>query len=56
MELCSKLEVISEPEFNERQLDYLARVERQVDDIHHCLQALSAARQDDMSAEKVAII
>ena len=56
VELCSKLEVISEPEFNERQLDYLARVERQVDDIHHCLQALSAARQDDMSAEKVAII
>ncbi len=56
VELCAKLEVISEPDFTERRHDYLARVERQVGEIRDCLQSLPAAVGGDRPAEKAAIV
>jgi two-component system sensor histidine kinase RpfC len=56
VELCAKLEVISEPDFRNRGLDYLAKVERQLHEIRNCLEAVSTDRPNDVSAEKVATI
>ena len=56
VELCSRLEVISEPEFRDRRFDYLAKVERNVDAIRDCLEALSDSRHDNPSAEKFATV
>ena len=55
-ELCSKLEVISEPEFSDRRFDYLAKVERQVDQIRVCLEEVATASHDKPPSEKVALI
>ncbi len=56
VELCSKLEVISEPEFRDRGFDYLAKIERQVEDIRNCLEAVVAASHENVSVEKVASV
>ena len=56
VELCSKLEVISEPEFRDRRFDYLAKIERQVEDIRNCLETVVAASHENLSVEKVASV
>ena len=56
VETCSKLEVISEPDFNDRRFEYLAKIERQVSEIRLCLEAITAANQAHLAAEKVALI
>ena len=54
VELCSKLEVISEREFSDRRFEYLAIVERDLDQVRQCLEAASS--DEETPVEKVAII
>ena len=56
VETCSKLEVISEPDFNDRRFEYLAKIERQVSEIRLCLEAITAANHPHLTAEKAALI
>ncbi|MEH6789560.1 ATP-binding protein [Parasphingorhabdus sp.] len=56
VETCAMLEVISEPEFRNRRFEYLARIERQVDDIRTCLEARSANSEEDQTGEKAAML
>jgi len=56
VELCSRLEVISEPEFSAQRFDYLAKVERHVEAIRHCLEAVSPESDENPSAEKLAAV
>ena len=48
--------MISEPEFSDRRFDYLAKVERQVDQIRICLEKVATASHDQPPSEKVALI
>jgi len=56
VELCSRLEVISEAEFGDRRFDYLEKVERHVDAIRDCLESASATSHDKLSADKFATV
>ena len=55
-ETCSKLEVITEREFGDRRIEYLAKIERQVSEIRDCLEAVAATGHDQSSAEKAALL
>lgn len=56
VETCSKLEVITEREFNDRRFEYLAKIEQQVAEIRDCLEDISQSSHDNMSTEKAALV
>ncbi|WP_373490026.1 response regulator [Parasphingorhabdus sp.] len=56
VETCSRLEIITEGEFNKHRFEYLATIEQNVAKVSACLADISTFGHNNLPAEKVAIV